>query len=118
MRKILVSAFIGAGLLGIAYEKMDAQKNPPMEYKGEGDGYNDYINVTIKAKRNNRGEVRYSEIKVEHDDTPAIAGPAFDELIAKAMEKQTNNLDIVAGATYSSEGFIQALKEATEKVAK
>lgn len=118
MRKILVCAFIAAGLLGIIYEKMDAQKNPPMEYRGVGDGYNDDINVIIKAKRNSKGQVRYSEIRVEHDDTPAIAGPALDELISKAMEKQTDNLDIVAGATYSSEGFIHALKAATEQVAK
>ena len=118
IRKILISSFIIFGLLGLVYEGIEKRNNPPKEYKGEGDGFNDYIYVTIKAKRNSKGEIRYSEIKVKQDDTPAIAGPALDELIGKAMQKQTANLDIVAGATYTSEGFIQALKNASEKVEK
>lgn len=118
IRKILISSFIIVGLLGFIYEGIEKRNNPPKEYKGEGDGFNDYIYVTIKAKRNSKGEVRYSEIKVEQDDTPAIAGPALDELIGKAMQKQTTNLDVIVGATYTSEGFIQALKNATEQVEK
>lgn len=113
IRKISVIAFIVVGLACIFVEKAGA----PKEYTGVGDGFNDDINVTILAKKNSKGEVRISDIKYTHDDTPAIADPAIGQLITKLKSTQDiSKLDTVAGATYSSEGFIMAIEDAVSKI--
>lgn len=113
IRKISVITFIVVGLACIFVEKAGA----PKEYTGVGDGFNDDINVTILAKKNSKGEVRISDIKYTHDDTPAIADPAIGQLITKLKSTQDiSKLDTVAGATYSSEGFIMAIEDAVSKI--
>lgn len=113
IRKICVTAFIVVGLACIFVEKANA----PKEYTGVGDGFNDDITVTILAKKNSKGEVRISDIKYTHDDTPAIAGPAIDQMITTLKSTQDiSKVDTVAGATYSSEGFLMAVEDAISKV--
>ena len=74
------------------------------------------ITVEIMAKKNSKGELRISDIKYTHGDTEAIAGPALNELATKVKNTQSIDVDVVAGATYSSEGFIQALEDACSKI--
>lgn len=113
IRKICVSTFIIVGLACIFLEKA----NSPKEYTGVGDGFNGDIKVTMLAKKNSEGEVRISDIKYSHEDTPALADPAIDQLITKLKATQDPaKLDIIAGATYSSEGFIMAVEDAVSKV--
>ena len=113
IRKICVVTFIIVGLACIFVEKAGA----PKEYTGVGDGFNDEISVTILAKKNSKGEVRISDIKYTHDDTPAIADPAIGQLITQLKATQdVKKLDVVAGASYSSEGFISAVEDAISKV--
>lgn len=115
IRKICVVTFIVIGLACIFIEKA----NGPKEYTGIGDGFNDDITVTILANRNSKGEVRISDIKYTHDDTPALADPAIGQLITQLKATQDiSKLDTVAGATYSSEGFIMAVEDAISKVEK
>lgn len=49
---------------------------------------------------------------LKQTETPAIAGPAFEKLIAQALENQTCELDAVSGATVTSKAFSQALDNA------
>lgn len=113
IRKICLIAFIVVGLACIFVEKANA----PKEYTGVGDGFNDEITVTILAKKNSKGEVRISDIKYTHDDTAAIADPAIGQLITQIKSTQDiSKLDTVAGATYSSEGFIMAVEDAVSKI--
>lgn len=113
IRKICVTAFIVVGLACIFIEKAGA----PKEYTGVGDGFNDEINVTILAKKNSKGEVRISDIKYTHDDTPAIADLAIGQLITQLKATQDiTKVDTIAGATYSSEGFIMAIEDAVSKI--
>lgn len=113
IRKICVTAFIVVGLACIFIEKTGA----PKEYTGVGDGFNDDINVTILAKRNSKGEVRIFDIKYTCNDTPAIADPAIGQIITQIKNTQDiSKVDTVAGATYSSEGFIMAVEDAISKV--
>lgn len=113
IRKICVTAFIVVGLACIFVEKAGA----PKEYTGVGDGFNDDINVTILAKKNSKGEIRISDIKYTHDDTPAIADAAIGQLITQIKATQDiSKVDVVAGATYSSEGFLMAVEDAISKI--
>ena len=103
--------FIIVGLACIFVEKA----NGPKLYTGVGDGFDSEITVEIMAKKNSKGELRISDIKYTHGDTEAIAGPALNEL-TKVKNTQSIDVDVVAGATYSSEGFIQALEDACSKI--
>lgn len=112
IRKYCVIGFIIVGLACIFVEKA----NGPKLYTGVGDGFDSEIKVEIMAKKNSKGELRISDIKYTHGDTDAIAGPALDQLVTTIKNTQNIDVDVVAGATYSSEGFIQALKDAASKV--
>lgn len=111
IRKYCVIGFIIVGLACIFVEKA----NGPKLYTGVGDGFDSEITVEIMAKKNSKGELRISDIKYTHGDTEAIAGPALNELATKVKNTQSIDVDVVAGATYSSEGFIQALEDACSK---
>ncbi|WP_308575811.1 FMN-binding protein [uncultured Fusobacterium sp.] len=112
IRKYCVIGFIIVGLACIFVEKA----NGPKLYTGVGDGFDSEITVEIMAKKNSKGELRISDIKYTHGDTEAIAGPALDKLVTKVKNTQSIDIDVVAGATYSSEGFIQALNDACSKI--
>lgn len=112
IRKYCVIGFIIVGLACIFVEKA----NGPKLYTGVGDGFDSEITVEIMAKKNSKGELRISDIKYTHGDTEAIAGPALNELVTKVKNTQSIDVDVVAGATYSSEGFIQALEDACSKI--
>ena len=112
IRKYCVIGFIIVGLACVFVEKA----NGPKLYTGVGDGFDSEITVEIMAKKNSKGELRISDIKYTHGDTEAIAGPALDELVTKVKNTQSIDVDVVAGATYSSEGFIQALNDACSKI--
>lgn len=110
--KYCVIGFIALGLACIFVEKANA----PKVYSGVGAGFDSDIEIEILAKKNSKGELRISEIKCIHGDTDAIAGPAIDNLISTVKNKQTIELDTVSGATYTSEGFIEALHDACSKI--
>ena len=110
--KYCVIGFIALGIACIFVEKVNA----PKAYTGVGAGFDSDIEIEILAKKNSRGELRISEIKCIHGDTDAIAEPAIAALISEVKNKQTTELDTVAGATYTSEGFIEALQDACSKI--
>lgn len=113
VRKYGILLFIAAGIVAFGMENF---KTVP-EYEGKGDGFYDDITVKISAERNRKGEVRVSKVDVIHEDTPAIAGPAVENLKQQLMEKQDpTKLDEVAGATYTSGGVIEAIEDAFSKV--
>ena len=50
-----------------------------------------------------------------HSETPDIGGTALEELVKQANEKKSADLDVISGATVTSEAFIEALQLALEK---
>lgn len=115
IRKACVIAFIVVGLGCIFVDKADS----PKQYEGEADGFNETIKVLITASKNSKGEVRISDIEYEHDDSPGIAEPAIEQLITKIKAVQDiKKVDVIAGATYSSEGFLMAVEDAIAKIDK
>lgn len=113
VRKICVIAFIVAGLAAMVVEKINA----PKVYRGEGDGFADLVIVEVAAKKDSNGNIKVYDVKATHSDTEAIANPALDILKAKLEEtSDPSKLDLVSGASYSSQGFIDAAQDALSKV--
>lgn len=66
-------------------------------------------------------EVSFSEQKIlsvkilEHVETEYIAAPAFEKIPAAVLKDQKLNVDIVSGASYTSDAIIEAIKECVRK---
>ncbi len=79
-------------------------------YTGSARGYNDRLEVEFTVEGGEVTEIRV----VSHSDTPSIADPAFDQLIDRVLASQSLDVDVVSGATASSEGFLNAIRAAMD----
>ena len=79
--------------------------------EGTGLGYADDIKVAVTM---NGDKIIAIEVK-ENSDTPGIANPAIEQLKKRVIEAQSSQVDTVAGATYTSEGFLEAINNAIGK---
>jgi len=77
-------------------------------YTGSARGYKDQVTVEFTVQG---GEVTSISV-VSHSDTAAIAEPAFNKLIEAVLSSQSLDVDMVSGATASSEGFLNAIRAA------
>ena len=89
------------------------------EATAEAKGYNEDgvpIVLTVKAIKKD-GKVVVTDIVAKHQETDKIGGIAITQLIEEVKTKQNyNKLDSVAGATFTSEGFKEALTMAIDDI--
>ncbi|GLI54989.1 hypothetical protein PM10SUCC1_05040 [Propionigenium maris DSM 9537] len=78
---------------------------------GSGEGYNGDILVEVTRD----GDKITAVEVVDHSDTPGIAKRAISRVTGAIIEAQSTEVDTVAGATYTSEGIIQAVEDALSK---
>ncbi|MGL5346687.1 MAG: FMN-binding protein [Peptostreptococcaceae bacterium] len=84
-------------------------------YEGIGDGYRAGLKVEVTIKE---GKI-YGINIIEHNEVGSrFYTPAFAMIPTKIIEEQTTNVDIVTGATRSSNGIIQAVENALSQAAK
>ena len=77
--------------------------------------FDDYFK--LKAYKKKDKTIRVTEIEVEHGDTDEIGGVALQKLVDDIKAKQRfDDIDMVAGATFSSEGFKEALDIAIDDI--
>ncbi len=75
---------------------------------GEGQGKNGAIKVQITVSNN-----AIMGIKVtQNPDTPAFSEPVYQKLSDSIIKGQNTDVAAVSGATYTSKGFIDAVKKA------
>lgn len=110
-------AVIGFLALGIILAVVDMNKPEPRTVSGVGEGYNGDVKVVLKVKEKG-SEIKIIGVDVDHEDTPPIANPALETLKAQTIQAQNpEEIDMVSGATYTSEGYVEGLK-AAHKAAK
>lgn len=80
----------------------------PGTYKGEADGLNGPIKVEVIVDANKILEVNV----LEHDESPGISDNAIKNIPESIVEYQSLNVDTISGATYSSQGILDAVKNA------
>lgn len=115
LREWLVIIFIALGLLAFAFE--DVFKPKIYQAEGTGIGYNDDITLKIRAYKKKDKTIRVIDIEVEHADTDEIGGIAVQKLVDDIKARQKfEDFDFVAGATFTSEGFKEALTAAIEDI--
>ncbi|NLC31894.1 MAG: FMN-binding protein [Clostridiales bacterium] len=77
-------------------------------YEGEGTGFGGPIRVSVTFLDGLVTEI----LVLEHSETPGISDPAIEQIPAAMIEVQSTDVDVVAGATYTSEGLIEAVENA------
>ncbi|AOR58076.1 FMN-binding protein [Pectobacterium parmentieri] len=81
-------------------------------YIGKAQGKAAEIEVTVSIKE---GKIANAEV-LKHGDTEAMMLSATDEIVPELLEKQDiDKVDAVTGATLSSQGVINAVKQALEQ---
>lgn len=86
------------------------KKNVTGSFEGSAKGHNGDVVINVDIEKNKIKNVSLKE-SVETEDVGAIA---INKLIDKLNSSDTN-LDVVTGATYSSEAFISAFMDALKK---
>ncbi len=82
----------------------------PGTYEGSAKGFHGDINLKVTVDEN-----EITEIVAEHTETEGLGDKAVEALIESAKEKDSLALDMMSGATYSSEAFLAALEIALVK---
>ena len=78
------------------------------EYTATGAGLNGPIEVTVTFEAD-----KIADIKIgAHSETPGISDPAFNTVPTAIIENQSLAIDVVAGATYTSKGILEAVEAA------
>ena len=112
--KPLVFLFI---IVGIGFGVSEALKKPVF-YQGIGEGFENEIKVTISAIVNKKGEIIIKSIDAVHEETPSFGGVAIDTFKGKLINHPFIKPDTIAGATYTSDGFNEAMNDAISKFKK
>ncbi|WP_028243683.1 flavocytochrome c [Pseudobutyrivibrio ruminis] len=80
-------------------------------YVGNAQGFGGNIEVTVYVDGNTITDITYNA----PDETPSVGGVALENLKAQVIAEQNSNIDGVSGATYSSNGFLQAVNMALDE---
>lgn len=111
MRKIiflLILILFVTGLLGCGPRK---QLYNPGEYVGVGEGHHGPIRVIVTTD-----EYSILDIQViEEYEMPELAVIVYEKIPKKVMKTNNANVEVVAGASYTSVGLIEAIKDGLSK---
>ncbi|MBS3987158.1 MAG: FMN-binding protein [Erysipelothrix sp.] len=81
-------------------------------YTGTSSGYGGDVNVSVLIEKGNIKEISVTN----HNETPGVSTGAFENVLASIKEKNTTDgVDIYAGASFTSNALINAVKEAIDK---
>ena len=115
IREWLVVVFIILGLAAFAFE--DIFKPKIYQAEGIGIGYIGDITLKVSAYKKKDKTIRVTDIQVEHADSDEIGGVAIQKLVDDIKARQKfEDFDFVAGATFTSEGFKEALTMAIDDI--
>ena len=106
MKKILSLMLVCALLLTSVVAMAD-------ELTGKGKGFMGDIVVTVTTED---GAIK-NVVVTENAETPAIAGAALEQIPAAMVAANSADVEIVAGATFTSNGIIAAVKNALDPAA-
>lgn len=92
---------------------MDSQTGlyKPGTYMGEGDGMGGKVKVSVTVDKNSILEVKV----LENEETKGIGDAAIDKIPTKIVEGQTLAVDVVTGATMTSNAILTAVEAALKE---
>lgn len=117
LRTILVLAVVFLltfALMGCGQDQAaPADSGDSKVVQGEAIGYNPDVPIKVEVTVDGG---RIANINVlEHEETPGLSDPAFEQIPAAIIEAQSTNVDVVTNATDTSKGIMQAVEDALSK---
>lgn len=112
-RNISLVMFIGLLVITGVVWSMAGQAEGPRDgtFTGQAQGFNGELIVDVTF-----GGGKIADITVRpHQETPFIADPALETLTANILQTQNPQVEIVSGATYTSEALIAAVEQAVQR---
>ncbi len=103
-----IIAAVRDALAEFATGDIEISELPGGIYRGEALGFDGSIFVEAEITD---GQLMVVTV-LEHNDTPSYAEPAFETMIERLLAAQSLDVDTVSGATFSSQGLLDALKDA------
>jgi RnfABCDGE-type electron transport complex D subunit len=103
-----VSRAVQAGLQLVIAENDSGLQDGVYEGRAEGAQGDILLEITVES-----GDIVGLEI-LEEQETEHLAQPAYEELEAQLLREQTADLDVISGATYTSEAFMEAVQQAID----
>tara|TARA_B100000965_G_C19289914_1_gene625373 strand:+ start:112 stop:432 length:321 start_codon:yes stop_codon:yes gene_type:complete len=80
-------------------------------YEGIGEGQHGPIKVEVVTD-----EYTIMDIKIiEQQETPVLSDIVFEKIPERVIKKNSANVDVVAGATFTSEALLEAVNDALKK---
>lgn len=112
-RNISLVLFISLLLVSAVVWSMTADDSELKDgvFSGKAQGYNGIVTVDITITGG-----RISAVQVQpHEETPFIADPAIETLTADILQAQSADVDVISGATLTSNAVIAAVEQALKK---
>lgn len=113
MKKIMVILLTLAMALSLAAcggEEPAAGGGEVVTLTGVGEGFGGDITVEVTLE----GDTITKVDVVAHEETDGISDPAIEETPAAIVEANSTDVEVVSGATYTSEGIMAAVDAALE----
>jgi len=80
-------------------------------YIGEAEGYHSIIQVEVTVDKKHIQTIRV----LKHEEAPILSDVVIDEIPKKVIKKNSTDVDIISGATYTSETLLKAIDNALEE---
>lgn len=80
-------------------------------YEGNAEGHIGNIKVQVLTDQFDIKEI----VILEQQETPVVADIVYDKIPARVIKQNSSEVDIVAGATYTSKALIKAIKDGLDK---
>lgn len=110
---ILVAVVAMGAFVGCSKPAAGAEGNfTDGTYEGVGEGFKGDIKVSVKVENGKITTIDFLEM----NETEGIGDIGAKNIADKIIETQKTEVDAESGATYSSEGTIEAVKKALEQV--
>ncbi|WIV13389.1 FMN-binding protein [Proteiniborus sp. MB09-C3] len=111
MKKALLIFMIFLLNFGLASCTSKNQLYVPGEYVGVGEGHHGPIKVILTTDEYNILNIEV----IEEYEMPELAAIVYEEIPKKVIKSNNADVDVVAGASYTSVGLINAIKDGLSK---
>lgn len=116
MKKIILTLLCAMAILSmVACTKKETTEpaGDEVTLTGTGKGYGGLVTVTVTKK----GDTITSVVAVGEKETNGIGSKAIEELPQKIVEANSPDVDVISGATFTSNAIIYAVKNALDPAA-
>lgn len=107
----IIMMFLAVGLLFGCDASGDDSVTEGSSYEVTAEGYGGPIRLMVHIEDDEMVDIEV----LEQNETANLGDEAIDEVIAKILEKQSTNVDVMSGATVSSNATIAAVNSALEE---